>query len=106
VAYIITPQSWYLDYDLPMLSAVRVAARSRRFASSAVAVEGFTGAVGNTPLVSLGFHFGPALINAGMVDLPQRTFREDWLKDLWKGGISEPRRECERSCRPRGSTQC
>jgi hypothetical protein len=37
---------------ISMLSAVHVAARSRCFSRSAIPVEGFTGAVGNTPLVS------------------------------------------------------
>lgn len=56
---------------------------SRLFSTQA-AVTGFTGAVGNTPLVILLFLPFRQYLLILLIDLPESLIREDWLPDLWQ----------------------
>jgi len=93
-------------------------------------VDGFTGAVGNTPLVSLGYKRLYALVTlvlhlvysrrkgtrgcgrsewlmpVVLLDLSQEVVRKDWIYDLWKSRIPESWWECQRSCSPGDSQGC
>jgi hypothetical protein len=65
-------------------------------------VNGFTGAVGNTPLVRQFFPllWGSSYLSPVDVDLPENPFGEDRLENIWQGGIPKPWWEREGSSRP------
>ena len=64
---------------------------SRGFTSQAV--NGFTGAVGNTPLVRRrSLPSWTFCLNPADSDLPEKSFGEDRLKNIRQSRIPEPRR--------------
>ena len=81
----------------------KVLTRSFRRAFTTRAVEGFTGAVGNTPLVSAAYcrrrsgHRDTTVLIyiRKRVDTPQEAVGGDRLYYCWQGGISESWRQCE-----------
>ncbi len=71
-----------------MLSALRQASR-RGFATNA-SVQGFNGAVGNTPLVCAEQPFRVAETLPRHLGIPERPLRKDRLAHLREGGIPKP----------------
>lgn len=78
-----------------MSAALRARGFSRGFTSRAV--EGFVGAVGNTPLVRLASVHSQSITEShgSVLDPPEETLGKDWLHDPRKGRVPEPRRQRE-----------
>ena len=94
ISYSCCSLPWQVRHSttLTMFRVPRSTSFFRGFATHTF-VTGFTGAVGNTPLVGLSWYFHGRLNPPCLADLPQELIRKDWIPYIWQSWISEPRRQ-------------